>query len=97
MSLSTRKATVILAVAAVFMVANIWIVVNWLEEKGVIELAEHVKAEYLTGTAITIIVVLLILLVKPGTERAGVLRRCPVCAHVLLGRGKYCGECGSRV
>ena len=97
MSLSTRKATVILAVAAVFMVANIWIVANWLEEKGVIGFAEHIKAEYLTGTAITIIVVLLILLVKPGAERAGILRRCPVCDHVLLGRGNYCGECGGRV
>ena len=97
MSLSTRKATVILAVATVFTVANIWIVANWLEEKGVIGFAEHIKAEYLTGTAITIIVVLLILLVKPGAERAGVLRRCPVCDHLLLGRGKYCGACGSRV
>ena len=97
MSLSSRKAIVILAVAAVVMVANIWIVANWLEEKGVIGFAEHVKAEYLTGTAITIIVVLLILLVKPGAERAGVLRRCPVCDHVLIGRGMYCGECGSRI
>ena len=97
MSLSTRKATVILAVATVFMVANIWIVANWLEERGVIGFAEHIKAEYLTGTAITIVMVLLILLVKPGAERVGVLRRCPVCDHVLLGRGKYCGECGSRV
>ena len=97
MSLSTRKAVVVVTVVAVFMVANIWIVANWLEEKGVIGFAAHVKAEYLTGTAITIIVVLLILLVKPGAERAGILRRCPVCDHVLLGRGNYCGECGSRV
>lgn len=97
MSLSTRKAIVILAVATVFMVANIWIVANWLEGKGVIGFAEHIRAECLTGTAVTIIVVLLILLVKPGAERPRVLRRCPVCDHVLLGRGKYCGECGSRV
>ena len=97
MSLISRKAIVVLAVAAVFMVANIWIVANWLEEKGVIGVAEHIKAEYLTGTAITIIVVLLILLVKPGAERAGVLRRCPVCDHVLLGGGRYCAECGGRV
>ena len=97
MSLSTRKAIVITAVAAVFLAANIWIVANWFEEKGVIGFAEHIRAEYLTGTAITIIVVLLTLLVKPGAERAGMLRRCPVCDHVLLGRGKYCGECGSRV
>ena len=97
MSLSTRKAIVVTTVATVFLIANIWIVVNWLAEKGVIGFAEHIRTEYLTGTAITIIVVLLILLVKPGAERAGVLRRCPVCDHVLLGRSKYCGECGSRV
>ncbi len=57
--------------------------------------ARGIRAEYLTGTAVTIIVVLLILLVNP---RGGVLaRRCPVCDHVLMARGKYCGECGSKV
>ncbi|RPJ25646.1 MAG: hypothetical protein EHM35_15395 [Planctomycetaceae bacterium] len=57
--------------------------------------ARYVRAEYLTGTAVTIIVVLLVLLVSP---KAGALvRRCPVCDHVLMGRGKYCGECGSKV
>jgi len=96
MSLSSRKLVVLCCVGAIFLVANILLVASWLEEKGVIDFAKHIKAEYLTGTAITIIIVLLILLVKPGKER-GLLRRCPVCDHVLIGRSSYCGECGSRV
>jgi len=96
MSLSTRKFIVLCCVGVIFLVANIWLVASWLEEKGAIGFAKHIKAEYLTGTAITIIIVLVILLVKPGRER-GLLRRCPVCDHVLVGRSSYCGECGSRV
>ena len=96
MSLSTRKFVVLCCVGAIFLVANMLLVASWLEEKGVIDFAKHIKAEYLTGTAITIIIVLVILLVKPGKER-GLLRRCPVCDHVLVGRAGYCGECGSRV
>lgn len=96
MSLSTRKFIVLCCVGVIFLVANIWLVASWLEEKGSIEFAKHVKAEYLTGTAITIIVVLVILLVKPGGGR-GLVRRCPVCERTLLGGGNYCGECGSRV
>ena len=86
-------------VGGVFLLGNIWLVVNWLDDKGVIDGAKHIRTEYLTGTAITIIVVLLILLVKPGREAAGrfsLMRRCPVCDHVLLGRSKYCGDCGSK-
>ena len=97
MSLSTRKFIVLCCVGAIFLVANILLVASWLEEKGVIDFAKHIKAEYLTGTAITIIIVLVILLVKPGRERASLLRRCPVCDHALVGRSSYCGECGSRV
>jgi len=100
MTLGVRKFIVLLLLAAVFLLANVWLVVNWLDQKGVIGFAEYIRMEYVTGTAITIIVVLLILLVKPGRRAAaglGLVRRCPVCDHVLLGRGKYCGECGSRV
>ena len=97
MTLGTRKLIVLILVGTIFVLANIWLVVNWLDERGVIDWAEHIRTEYLTGTAITIIVVLLILLVGSRSERAGLLRRCSVCEHVLLGRAKYCGECGSRV
>lgn len=97
MTLSTRKLVVLVSVAAIFLLGNVWLVVNWLAERGVIDLAKHIRAEYLTGTAITIIVVLLILLVSPGKEGRGLVRRCPVCDHTLLGKASYCGECGSRV
>ncbi len=98
MSLTIRKFTVVCCLAAVSLVANIWLVTRWLEENGVIDFARHIKAEYLTGTAITIIVLLLILLVSPRRERAAVSRRhCPVCDHSLSIRGSYCSECGSRV
>ena len=65
MTLGIRKTIVLVLVAAVFLLANMWLVMNWLEDKGVIDLAKYVRTEYLTGTAITIIVALLILLVKP--------------------------------
>ena len=99
MTLGIRKTIVLVLVAAVFLLANMWLVMNWLQEKGVIDMAKYVRTEFLTGTAITIIVALLILLVKPAREaagRAGLIRRCPVCDHRLLGRGSYCGECGSK-
>ena len=100
LSLGIRKLVVISLVGGIFLLGNIWFVVNWLDEKGVVDGVRNVRKEYLTGTAITIIIALLVLLVKPGREavsRLGLLRRCPVCDHRLIGRGEYCGECGSRV
>jgi len=59
-----------------------------------------VKAEYLTGTALTIIVVLFVLPVPHGHSR----ERCPkptqhcrVCDGVLDRPGRYCPACGSRI
>jgi len=99
MTLGIRKLIVLVLVVALFLLANAWLVVNWLDEKGVVDGARYVRKEFLTGTAITIIIVLLILLVKPGTRavsRLGLGRRCPVCDHRLLGRAVYCGDCGSK-
>jgi hypothetical protein len=62
----------------------------------VVDWAQYVRAEYLTGTAVTIIVVLRVLLVNPRAGARGLVGRCPVCDHVLMGEGRYCGECGSR-
>ena len=66
MTLGIRKLIVVSLVGAVVLFANFLLVAHWLREKGVIDLAQHVRREFLTGTAITIIVVLLILLVPPG-------------------------------
>jgi hypothetical protein len=97
MTLGIRKLIVLSLVAGLFLMANFVLVANWLQDKGVIDWARYVHKEYLTGTAITIIVVLLILLVVPRGQGRGLLRRCNVCDHAVLGRGGYCGECGSKV
>ena len=95
MSLTIRKAIVLGLIGSILLLGNILFVANWLAEHGMVDWARGIRAEYLTGTAVTVIVVLLILLVSP---KAGTLvRRCPVCDHVLAGRGRYCGECGSKV
>jgi len=99
-SLGIRKIVVLILVGSIFLLANVWFVVKWLDEHGVVDGAKNLKSEYLTGTAITIILVLLILLIKPGKEvvsNSGLIRRCPVCDHVLLNRGNYCPDCGSKV
>ncbi len=97
MSLGIRKLIVLGCVAGICVVGNVWLIVGWLQEHGVIDLAQYMRQEYLTGTAITLIVVLLILLVRPGGDRAAWLRRCSVCDHVLVSRGRYCTDCGSKV
>ncbi len=96
MTLGIRKIIVIALVGGIVLAANIMVVAHWLNEIGLIEGAGWLQREFLTGTAITIILVLLILLMKPRGEGAGWIRRCPVCDHRLL-RGKYCSECGSKV
>ena len=95
MSLTIRKAIVLGLIGAVLLLGNIVLVANWLAEKGVVDWARDIRAEHLTGTAVTIIVVLLILLVSPRAGGA-LTRRCPVCDHPLGSRGRYCSECGSR-
>ena len=97
MTLGIRKLIVLVLVAALFLVANLIFLTNWLADKGVIDWAKDVRKEYLTGTAIMIIVVLLILLVSPRGAGRGFMRRCQVCDHAVLGRGGYCGECGSKL
>lgn len=97
MTLGIRKIIVLGLIGAVLLVSNVLLVAKWLSEKGVIDWARNIRAEYLTGTAITIIAALLILLVTPKSRASGFVRRCPVCDKVLLVRGEYCSECGSKV
>jgi hypothetical protein len=97
MTLGIRKLIVLVLAAALFLVANLVLVANWLQEKGVVDWAKYIHREYLTGTAITIIVVLLILLVAPRGEGSKSGRRCPVCDHAQMREAKYCGDCGSRI
>ena len=96
-SLGIRKLVVLILVGSIFLLANVWFVVQWLDEQGVVEGAKYLKSEYLTGTAIPIIVTLMILLVGGRSSGTGLLRRCPVCDRWLMGLGKYCSDCGSKV
>ena len=96
MTVSSRKLIVVGLIGTVLFMANIMMVAHWLDDIGAVDGAVQIRERFVTGTAITIIVALLILLVKPSGERAKLLRRCPVCDHTGLGRGKYCSECGSR-
>jgi hypothetical protein len=97
MSLTIRKVIVLGLIGSILLLGNILFVANWLAEHGVVDWARGIRAEYGTGTAVTIIVVLLILLVSPRAKSGGLIRRCPVCDHVLVSRGSYCSECGSKV
>jgi hypothetical protein len=94
MTLGYRKLIVLSVVAAVFLIGNLWVVVDWLDVHGVIDFARCLRQEYVTGTAMTVILVLL--LVWPGSDFPGWLRRCSVCNRVSLGRGRYCSNCGSK-
>ena len=55
MTLGIRKVIVLGLVVGVFLTGNALLVASWLADKGVIDCARNIRAEYLTGTAITII------------------------------------------
>jgi len=98
-SLRMKKAIVLAALVSVLLLSNVWLVAGWLDKLGVIAVADRLRTEYLTGTAIAVIVTMLFLLGGDGAIRAcgRLVRRCPVCDHPMLRPGKYCGECGSRM
>ena len=99
MSLTVRKIIVLGLIGIVFLTANILVVANWVSGTGISEKAGWLRKEFLTGTALAVILVLLVLLVSPkiaAGKAIGLTRRCPVCDHVLLTRGTYCSECGSK-
>lgn len=93
MTLGVRKLVVLLLAGGIVLTANLLIVAQWMHDHGVIDAARHIRQEFLTGTAVTIIVALLILLMPQRGAAVG--RSCPVCDSRLRG-GKYCSECGSR-
>ena len=99
-SLTIRKVIVLGLIGIIFLAANILVVANWISNTGVAEKAGWVRREFLTGTAVAVILVLLILLVSPKSvagKALGFSRRCPVCDKRLIGNVNYCGECGSKV
>lgn len=96
MTLRQRKLTIVIVVAAIIILANVWGIAALLDRAGVIRAADHIRREYLTGTAVAIIVVLLFLMTEPIGMAAAWIKRCRVCQRLLVGSAKYCGRCGSR-
>lgn len=96
MTLTLRKLIVLALVAGVFLLANALVIAHWLRDAGVIETAASIREEFLTGTAITVIAALLILLTTPGRQALGLGQKCSVCGHRQVG-GRYCSDCGSRL
>ena len=97
MSLTIRKIIVLGLIGIIFLMANILVVANWIAETGIAEKAGWARREFLTGTALAVILALLVLLVGPKSRIGGLVRRCPVCDKVLRSSSNYCSECGSKV
>ena len=99
MSLTVRKIVVLGLIGIIFLAANILVVANWISDTGIAEKAGWIRREFLTGTAIAVILTLLILLVSPKTSGRTIsfTRRCPVCDKRLIGNVNYCSECGSKI
>ena len=99
MTLRTRKIIVAAAVAAILTLANSLVLARWLDDIGLIPWAQGLRDDYITGTAVTIIVVLLVLIVPQSRSligARGTQSRCRVCDSVLNRPGRYCPTCGSR-
>ena len=94
----SRKLVVITIVVSILAIARLPAITETLYGMGVIPLARSILAKYLTGTALTVLLALLILL--PSQWRIHVVARthtCPVCGERIRTRGRYCPACGSRV
>src|SRR4030042_3332098 len=100
MSLTIRKIIVLGLIGMSFLAANLLVVAEWSSDTGIAEKAGWVRREFLTGTAVAVILVLLILLVSPKNtsgKAIGFTQRCPVCDKRLIGNPNYCADCGSKV
>lgn len=86
MSLGTRKLIVVGVIAAVILLANVWVIAACLDGLGLVASARHLRTEYVTGTAITVLIALLVLLPSAaarGRPRLKRFLRCPVCDEGL--------------
>jgi len=100
MTIKSRRLIVIAPVASIMLLANFLALGESLDRFGVIGWAQGLRHEYLTGTALTIIAVLLVLIVPQSRIfiiRRGAQSRCRVCDSVLDRPGRYCPTCGSRI
>ena len=96
MSLLSRKIIILGIIGAIVITGNILLIANWLNDKGIPDKARYLQEHFLTGTAISVILTLLLLLTAP-VALSSRTRRCPVCDKTLAGRPNYCPDCGSRI
>ena len=96
MTLRVRKQLVVCLLIGVVLLANAALVVQWLQHVGLIDLARWIRREYVTGTALAVIVVLLWLLSERDTRVAESRKPCRVCDRFIAVGGRYCSHCGSR-
>ena len=96
MTLTSRKLTVLGVVAAILLLANAYVIVDWLSTRGVVHWARGVWAEFFTGTALTIIVVLIFLLPSRREQIERWICRCRVfghrCYRIHLRHGVHLGH-----
>lgn len=98
MTLRFRKLALLCAIAVALLVANATIICSWLAWLGVTGFARWICREYLTGTAICVILAMVWLL-RPIIIRGSrwALRQCSVCDQLVPAAGRYCPHCGSRI
>lgn len=91
-----RKTMIACGILLVVLLANADSIVTFLDAMGVTGLARLLRAHYMTGPAITVVFVLLILL--PSKDKWPPRHFCcRVCEGRMAPRGNYCPMCGSRV
>ncbi len=96
----TRKLIVITIVATILLIAGMPAITAALAELGLVGTAQTLRAEYVTGTAIAVILALLILLPRRTIVGLRIERpdaKCPVCEQRIDRAATYCPQCGSRV
>ena len=69
MSLAVRKLAIVVFAIAVILLANAWAIASWLDNIGLIAWASNIRSEFLTGTAIAVILALLVLLSSSSRNR----------------------------
>jgi len=97
MTLRSRKWFVVCVIVLTIALANATPLASWCDRMGIISFADMVSRRFITKTAVSVILALLVLLVDHSPERLNDLsNRCRVCDHQVLASGRYCPHCGSR-
>ena len=96
MTLRVRKRLGVCLLIGIVLLANAALVVQWLQHVGLVDLARWIRREYVTGTALAVIAVLLWLLSERDTRGTDSKKPCRVCDRFIAIGGRYCPHCGSR-